>query len=269
LPSHSLPLDTGSQAVKITLRRKRRGKRAITSRELFVCKYYRTSGIKETKIEGPKFMHREWTILSSVHHPNIVAYEDFSYDPNGAGLAKLYLEYCPGGDLSRHLRKGSQDDRLEYHEGLQVLEQLTQALLYIHHGISRNGNSTELASTVSPGLQPAGEDDPTKWTTILHRDIKPANGKSPSTLCISRLTILIVFIAEHNTTGIEVKLGDFGVARFETDGTDTYVGSKNFMAPVRPGSTIKRPLRADICFRSNELQTMTADGPPPKVTYMP
>jgi serine/threonine protein kinase len=178
LPSHSLPLDTGSQAVQISLRRKRGGKKGTTSRELFVCKYYRTSGVKQTDIEGPKFIHREWTILSSVDHPNIVAYEDFSYDPNGAGLAKLYLEYCPGGDLGRHLKRDSRDDRLHQHEGLQVLEQLTQALLYIHHGISRNGSSIELASTVSAGLQPPGGDDPTKWATILHRDIKPENGKS-------------------------------------------------------------------------------------------
>jgi hypothetical protein len=268
LPSHSPSFGSGKQAVNITLMRKRDPKRAAP-KGLYVCKWYRTSGVKQTSVGGPKFIHREWTILSSVHHPNIVAYEDFSYDPNGARLAKLYLEYCPRGDLSRHLKGNSRDDRLEYHEGLQVLEQLTQALLYIHHGVSRNGSSTELASVVSAGLQPTGEDDPTKWATILHRDIKPANGKAPSTLCRSRLTILIVFIAEHNTTGIEVKLGDFGVARFETDGTDTYVGSKNFMAPVRPGSTIKHCLCADICFRSNELQTMTADGPPPKVTYMP
>jgi hypothetical protein len=41
-----------------------------------------------------------------------------------------------------------------------------------------------------------------------------------------------VFIAEHNANGIVVKLGDFGIARFETDGTDTYVGSADFMAPV-------------------------------------
>jgi serine/threonine protein kinase len=176
LPSHSLSFDTGSQAVQISLRRKRGNKG--TTKELFVCKYYRTSGVKQTDIEGPKFMHREWMILSSVHHPNIVSYEDFSFDPNGPGLAKLYMEYCPEGDLRRHLKKVSQDDRLHYHEGLQVLEQLTQALLYIHHGVSRNGSSTDLASNISAGLQPAGEDDPTKWVTILHRDIKPENGKS-------------------------------------------------------------------------------------------
>jgi serine/threonine protein kinase len=171
---HSTP---GARLWKISLRRKR-GPKKGTARELFVCKYYRTSGVKHTDIEGPKFLHREWTILSSVHHPNIVSYEDFSYDPNGAGLANLYLEYCSEGDLRLHLKEGSQDDRLKYHEGLQVLEQLAQALLYIHHGVSRNGSSTELASTISAGLQPAGEDDPTKWTTILHRDIKPENGKS-------------------------------------------------------------------------------------------
>jgi len=172
-PSQSTSFDSGKQAVQITLVRKRAPKKG-TKKELYVCKWYRTSGLEPTAIGGPKFIHREWMILSSVHHPNIVGYEDFSYDPNGAGLARLYLEYCPGGDLSHHLKKGPRDDRLEYQEGLQVLEQLIQALLYIHHGISKDGDSIELASSVPDALQ---HTDKEKWVTILHRDIKPANGK--------------------------------------------------------------------------------------------
>jgi serine/threonine protein kinase len=117
-------------------------------------------------------------ILSSVHHSNIVAYEDFSYDPNGLRLATLYLEYCPEGDLSRHLKSDSRDDRLHQREGLQVLEQLAQALLYIHHGVSREGDSLDLAPSVSNSLLLPAKDD---WIPILHRDIKPANGKAHCT----------------------------------------------------------------------------------------
>lgn len=54
------------------------------------------------------------------------------------------------------------------------MEQLIQALLYIHHGISKDGDSIELASSVPDALQ---HTDKEKWITILHRDIKPANGK--------------------------------------------------------------------------------------------
>jgi hypothetical protein len=177
LPRHAPSLDSGKQAVRITLVRKRAPRKGAQE-ERYVCKWYKTSGVMQTGIGGSKYIYREWSILSSVRHPNIVAYKDFSYDPNGAGLAKLYLEYCPRGDLSQHLKKGSRDDRLNYREGLQVLEQLTQAILYIHHGISRNGDSTALAVPVPGSSQPRGEDDPTKWVTILHRDIKPGNGKA-------------------------------------------------------------------------------------------
>ena len=41
-----------------------------------------------------------------------------------------------------------------------------------------------------------------------------------------------VFIVERTKDIIMVKLGDFGIAKFETDGTDTYVGSRDYFAPV-------------------------------------
>jgi hypothetical protein len=168
LPRRAPSLDSGRQAVKITLVRRRAPKKG-TQEERYVCKWYKTSDVKQAAISGPRFVGREWTILSSVRHPNIVAYKDFSYDP--------------GGDLSRHLKEASRDDRLNYREGLQVLEQLTQAILYIHHGISRNGDSIALAFPVPGSSQPRCEDDPTKWVTILHRDIKPANGKAHTHTC--------------------------------------------------------------------------------------
>jgi serine/threonine protein kinase len=176
LPSRSPPISPGQQAVQISLMRKR-GPKKGTGKELYVCKWFKTSGVKQAGFGEPKFIHREWMILSSVHHPNIVSYADFSYDPNGASLAKHYLEYCPGGDLSRHLKRSSRDDRLSFREGLQVLEQLAQALMYIHHGIREEGKTTKLASPIHDSLHPDAKDERTMWTTILHRDIKPANGK--------------------------------------------------------------------------------------------
>jgi serine/threonine protein kinase len=178
-PSPSTTFCFGKQADHVALSRKRDRRKRTISKEVYVCKSYQTSGVKPTGISGPKFIHREWCILSSIHHQNIVAYEDFSYDPNRSRRANLYLEYCPGGDLSRHLESGSRDDRLHFSEGLQVLEQLTQALLYVHHGISREGEVIKLARPVLDGLQPEARDEQAKWVTILHRDIKPANSKVP------------------------------------------------------------------------------------------
>lgn len=48
----------------------------------------------------------------------------------------------------------------------------------------------------------------------------------------SKLTGNPVFLLQRDKDFIEVKLGDFGIAKFETEGTDTYVGSRNFLAPV-------------------------------------
>lgn len=169
----SRPFNPGKQAALITLMRRRIEGKGV-GKELFVCKWYSTAGTRENSISGPKFIHREWEILSGVHHPNIVAYEDFSYDPNGAQLAQLYLEYCPGGDLSQFEKRGSKDNRLSFREGLQVLEQIAQALLYIHHGIYKAGNDLRLVPSISESSLPGSRSG---WDTILHRDIKPANGK--------------------------------------------------------------------------------------------
>lgn len=46
------------------------------------------------------------------------------------------------------------------------------------------------------------------------------------------LTQPTVFVLEYNQDSIHVKLGDFGIAKREIDGTDTYVGSPAFRAPV-------------------------------------
>lgn len=42
----------------------------------------------------------------------------------------------------------------------------------------------------------------------------------------------IVFVAQRTQTCIQVKLGDFGLARFDTDDSFTYVGTINWLAPV-------------------------------------
>lgn len=43
---------------------------------------------------------------------------------------------------------------------------------------------------------------------------------------------LIVFIAFINESTVTVNPGDFGIARPDSDGTHTYIGSKYYLAPV-------------------------------------
>jgi type 1 fimbria pilin len=77
-----------------------------------------------------------------------------------------------------------------------------------------------------------------------------------------------VFIVEHNKDGIVVKLGDFGIATFQTDGTDTYVGSKKFMAPVKSCEFKVVLCTVLIGYRSSDIRTTKAGRRLPKATSM-
>ncbi|KAK5728679.1 G2-specific serine/threonine protein kinase [Elasticomyces elasticus] len=220
---------SGSQASHISLHQRRTGKTGPWRPELFVCKWYSTRA-RPDGIYGSKYIDNEWKTLSGVQHPNIVRYEDFSYDPTGPRLAKLFMEYCDGGDLSQFM---NDDNRLEYKETVQVFIQIAQALLYLHHGVYKFDKKVRLATFVSSGPEAAPVDTGLGWQAILHRDIKPAN----------------VFVSQRTNHGIKIKLGDFGIAKFETDGTDTYLGSRDFLAPEQRTATVggrRTTLKSDI-----------------------
>lgn len=246
-----------NQAARITLaRRQARGKNASTEPELYACKWYPTAGLGETSssgssINGLRYIQREAATFASINHPHIVRFQDFSYELGGARLARLYMEYCPQGDLSQFSNRhgSSNDPRLSYDEGLQVLSQLAQALLYLHHGVFRSDDVLKLAkldfnvfktedslrsvNAIFKEFDSAQND--TEWRTILHRDVKPANGMSMMTAMYWRtlLTWRQVFVSERSVGEIRVKLGDFGLAKFETEGSNSYVGSRDYFAPVR------------------------------------
>ncbi|KAK5742821.1 poly(A)-binding protein binding protein [Elasticomyces elasticus] len=225
---------SGSQASHISLQQRRRGKSGPWRPELFVCKWYSTRA-RPDGIHGSKYIDNEWKTLSGVQHPNIVRYEDFSYDPTGPRLAKLFMEYCDGGDLSQFMkaRPGQDDNRLEYRETVQVFNQIAQALLYLHHGVYRFDGNLRLATFVNSEPEAETVDTGLRWQAILHRDIKPAN----------------VFVSQRTNDDIKVKLGDFGIAKFETDGTDTYLGSRDFLAPEQRTATVggrRTTLKSDI-----------------------
>lgn len=63
-----------NQAAHISLvRRLVRKAGAKTEPELYVCKWYKTSGVKLDSIGGPKYIEREYATLSSLVHENICA----------------------------------------------------------------------------------------------------------------------------------------------------------------------------------------------------
>lgn len=78
---------------------------------------------------------------------------------------------------------------------------------------------------------------------------------------------MLVFVTKRDKGSIRVKLGDFGIAKFETDGTDTYVGSREFLAPVR--LICIHVASVLIRTRSNGLQIETAERRLSEATYMP
>ena len=175
------------QAVKFTLaRRQARRKESRVEPELYVCKWYSTAQ------KGLKYVQREAAAVASINHPNIVRFQDFSYDLGKAQLARLFMEYCPQGDLSQFSPSTNRyaDSRLSCYEGGQVLNQLAQALLYLHHGVFKSGEVLKLAKLdfdvfrVEDEAQPVNSvlqdfqssQDSSEWSTILHRDIKPENG---------------------------------------------------------------------------------------------
>ena len=191
-----------------------------TDPQLYICKEYGRAQ------HNPVNIRRECEILFTIDHPHVARIVDFRYDVNNSRcLAKLYVEFCSAGDLSLYQKSDLGDPRLDWRVGLQVFEQLSGALLYIHHGVYRTQDYIK-------ALEPPRNCSTPAWQTIFHRDIKPENGKTKSAVYLPVLTAFLVFIAFFDDDRIIVKLGDFGLAKYETDGTNTYVGSARYMAPV-------------------------------------
>jgi serine/threonine protein kinase len=182
---------------------------------------------------GMILVKRELEMLQRCEHRNILCYEDFSYKgkPWDDPTAKLFTEYCEQGDLEQFMvTKDGPNRKLSPELGVQVFSQLAQALLYIHHGISLTpGGFPCMAEFRADGTSSRNGD----WETILHRDIKPSNGQSRN-MFASRHDAdqCAVFIAHLTRQSIHVKLGDFGLARLDTDKSQTYVGTREWLAPV-------------------------------------
>lgn len=166
----------------------------------------------------------EFNILSSLRHPNIVAYYHREHLKASQDLY-LYMEYCGGGDLSMVIKNLKKTNKFAEEEFVwRILSQLVTALHRCHYG----ADPPEVGSNVlGPAPRPSGLKGKQAQMTILHRDLKPEN----------------IFLGCDNS----VKLGDFGLSKLmhSHDFASTYVGTPFYMSPEICAAE-KYTLRSDI-----------------------
>lgn len=166
----------------------------------------------------------EFNILSSLRHPNIVAYYHREHLKVSQDLY-LYMEYCGGGDLGMVIKNLKKSNKYADEEFVwRILSQLVTALFRCHYGT----DPAEVGSNIlGPASKPSGLKGKQGQVTILHRDLKPEN----------------IFLGSDNT----VKLGDFGLSKQmqSHDFASTYVGTPFYMSPEICAAE-KYTLRSDI-----------------------
>ncbi|KAJ0424331.1 kinase-like domain-containing protein [Aspergillus carlsbadensis] len=166
----------------------------------------------------------EFNILSSLRHPNIVAYYHREHLKATQDLY-LYMEYCGGGDLSMVIKNLKRTNKYAEEDFVwRILSQLVTALYRCHYGT----DPAEVGSNLlGPASKPSGLKGKQAPMTILHRDLKPEN----------------IFLGTDNT----VKLGDFGLSKLMNshDFASTYVGTPFYMSPEICAAE-KYTLRSDI-----------------------
>jgi NIMA (never in mitosis gene a)-related kinase 2 len=119
-------------------------------------------------------LHAEFSILSSLRHPNIVAYYHREHLKASQDLF-IYMEYCGGGDLGQVIKNLIQTKKFAEEEFVwRIFSQLVTALYRCHYGV----DAPEAGTNV---LGQAGYEKPTMLkgkqaqVMILHRDLKPEN----------------------------------------------------------------------------------------------
>ncbi|KAL1972594.1 hypothetical protein VTN31DRAFT_7008 [Thermomyces dupontii] len=152
----------------------------------------------------------EFNILSSLRHPNIVAYYHREHLKASQDVY-LYMEYCGGGDLSMVIKNLRETNKYAEEEFVwRVLSQLATALYRCHYGHDAPPVGPNLLGPAPPRQ---GLKSKQAQVMILHRDLKPEN----------------VFLGSDN----QVKLGDFGLSKLmhSHDFASTYVGTPFYMSP--------------------------------------
>ncbi|KAJ5946041.1 G2-specific protein kinase nimA [Penicillium verhagenii] len=182
----------------------------------------------------------EFNILSSLRHPNIVAYYHREHLKASQDLY-LYMEYCGGGDLSMVIKNLKKANKCAEEDFVwRILSQLVTALFRCHYG----SDPAEVGSNIlGAPPKPSGLKGKQGQVTILHRDLKPEN----------------IFLGSDNT----VKLGDFGLSKQmqSHDFASTYVGTPFYMSPEICAAE-KYTLRSDIWAVGCIMYELCAKEPP-------
>jgi len=193
----------------------------VRDKKVYVWKIVKYAGMEEKKLN---LLKHEVMVLKNLNHPNIVRYRGLIDDP-AAGVVRIVMEYCSGGDLAGLIEKLRESkfvlidiivfsfcsfflmlewmirQRIPEDEVWKIIAQLVYALAYCHE-------YSETVTSPNGGTQ-------VKKLVVLHRDIKPGN----------------VFLADK--VSCTVKLGDFGLSKIlnQQEFTQTVLGSPSYMAP--------------------------------------
>lgn len=123
-------------------------------------------------------LHAEFSILSSLRHPNIVAYYQREHLKATQDL-HLYMEYCGNGDLGRVIKQLKVNNQYAEEDFVwSIFAQLVTALYRCHYGVDApdvGRNVTVLRNDPKPKAS-----DGKRQVMILHRDLKPENGEPSS-----------------------------------------------------------------------------------------
>ena len=117
----------------------------------------------------------EFNILSSLRHPNIVAYYHREHLKASQELY-LYMEYCGGGDLGMVIKTLKTTNKHAEEEFVwHILAQLVTALYRCHYGVDPPEVGSNILAPAS--VKPSGLKGKQAQVMILHRDLKPDNSK--------------------------------------------------------------------------------------------
>lgn len=150
----------------------------------------------------------EFSILSSLKHPNIVGYFHREHLKQNQELY-LYMEYCGGGDLGTVIKNLKKNNELAKEEFIwRIFSQLVTALYRCHYGVDPPEPGSDFARQKDTRIKGKNQS-----MMILHRDLKPEN----------------IFLGDDQS----VKLGDFGLSKLmqSHDFASTYVGTPFYMSP--------------------------------------
>jgi serine/threonine protein kinase len=95
-----------------------------STERLFACKVVSRALLVESQQFGR--VEQEVRLLPSLHHPNIVHFEEVLFDPD---FIFVIMEYCVHGDLFTHIRTNG---LLQEGRARDVFRQIAEAVRYIH-----------------------------------------------------------------------------------------------------------------------------------------